>query len=166
MYDRQREVERERIDAEKCKVSLKQQQIIFIKEHQQAKILSLERAYRESEIEIQRRKDHLQKMAEVLSFHCNKIITKTFADFRLNEMHQNEKNQFYNDVLLGGTNTHNNATMPNGINRAETVKNRTFGYKGKTGLEAHNGVWNSGTAYNFGHQRIRENHPRANGVRS
>lgn len=54
-----------------------------VKDHQHAKILDLERAIREVEITLQRRKANLQKMAEILSVNLNRVIVDTISGHRL-----------------------------------------------------------------------------------
>lgn len=54
-----------------------------VKDHQHAQILDLERAIREAEIVMQRRKANMQKMAEILSGNVNRVIVDTINTQRL-----------------------------------------------------------------------------------
>lgn len=63
---------------------------MFIKEHQHQKILNLEKSYRTYELDIQKRRDTIQKMAQILAHHVSQTISNTFGDFRLLEMAEHD----------------------------------------------------------------------------
>jgi hypothetical protein len=134
LYDRQRDIEKERIEGEKIKVNLRKQQLVFINEHQNSKIISLERAYRHAEIEVQKRREVIQKMAQILSHSIGKVVTKTFADFRMVDMtiHEPAKQNLVSGRYQG-------QNLPAVVEHHERRPQRTFGYKGKTGLDSSTG---------------------------